>query len=407
MTRTATQRSGDVHVLIAGGGVAGVEAALALRALGDGLFDVEIVAPEHHFFYRPLAVAVPFDVGRVYRWELSDLARAAGAHFTPGALDALDTEAHVAYLGNGRRVEYDVAILTCGARSEPAIPGAFTFRGPADTESFRSLIDECKTGGARRLVFAVPSGIVWPLPLYELALMTAHELEEEAVPAEVTLVTSEPAPLALFGEHASEAVAAALAERRITVHARTYAAEVAGNALTCVPSGEIEADRVVALPRLKGPLLDGIPKDRDGFVPTDAHGRVRGTSDLYAAGDITTFPIKQGGLAAQQADAVAEAIAADAGVLPEAAPFRPVLRALLLTGSRPIFLRIELRGGRGETSSASDEPLWWPPGKIVGRHLAPFLAGRGLLEFPRKLSEEDVVRIEVDAADWHESLWRE
>src|ERR671910_2275398 len=144
MTRTAAPRSGGIHVLIAGGGVAGLEAALALHELGDGLFDVELVAPEHHFFYRPLAVAVPFDVGRVYRWELADLARAASAHFTPGALDSIDPDAHMAHLGDGRSLEYDIAVLACGARPETAVPGAFTFRGPADAERFRKLVDDFK-----------------------------------------------------------------------------------------------------------------------------------------------------------------------------------------------------------------------------------------------------------------------
>ena len=89
---------------------------------------------------------------------------------------------------------------------------------------------------------------------------------------------------------------------------------------------------------------------------------------------MTTFPVKQGGIAAQQADAAAEAIAADLGAIPEARPFRPVLRGLLLTGGAPRYLRHEVSGGRGETSTVSLEPLWWPPAKIVGRHLAPFLA---------------------------------
>jgi sulfide:quinone oxidoreductase len=408
MARTSAQRHGTVRVLILGGGVAGLETALALRELGDGLFDVEIVAPEHHFFYRPLAVAEPFDVGHVYRWELADLARAASAQFTPGALDKLDTDAQVAYMGDGRQLEYEIAVLACGARPEPAIAGAFTFRGPADAQSFRALLDEFKTArSARRLLFTVPSGIVWPLPLYELALMSALELEEEETEAEIALATSEPAPLALFGEKATAAMGAALADRHIDVHARTYAGEVTSEGLSCASGGTIAADRVVALPRFRGPLLSGVPTDRNGFVPTDPHGRVRGAGNLYAAGDITDFPIKQGGLATQQADAVADAIAADAGAIDAASPFRPVLQALVLTGGRPIFLRVDLGGGRGETSIASDEPLWWPPGKIVGRHLAPFLADAGLMEFPRRFEEDDFLRIDVDAADWHQSLWRE
>jgi sulfide:quinone oxidoreductase len=130
---------------------------------------------------------------------------------------------------------------------------------------------------------------------------------------------------------------------------------------------------------LQGQPIPGIPCDRDGFVPTDAFGRVRGLDDVLAAGDVTSFPIKQGGLAAAQAVAAAEAIAARAGadITPE--PFRPVLRGLLLTGAQPRYLRTELRGGLGETSVAQASPLWWPPGKIVGRYLGPFLAERANL----------------------------
>ena len=96
-------------------------------------------------------------------------------------------------------------------------------------------------------------------------------------------------------------------------------------------------------------------------------------SDVYAAGDITTFPVKQGGIAAQQADAAAEAIAAAAGADVDPAPFQPVLRGLLLTGGEPRYLRSELAAGRDLVGEP--EPLWWPPAKIVGRYLAPFLAG--------------------------------
>jgi sulfide:quinone oxidoreductase len=133
---------------------------------------------------------------------------------------------------------------------------------------------------------------------------------------------------------------------------------------------------VVALPRLTPTPIEGIPHDAGGFVPTDPHGRVRGIGDVFAAGDAVAFPIKQGGIAAQQADAAAETIAAAAGAPIEPEPFRPVLRGLLVGGEAPTFLRVELAGGAGDTSAAAAESLWWPPGKIVGRYLAPFLAER-------------------------------
>jgi sulfide:quinone oxidoreductase len=404
MTRTAAERRAGVSVLVAGGGVAALETALALRALASGLVSVELLAPEPHFFYRPLAVAEAFGAGHVHRWELGDLARAAGADFVPGELASVDVEAHVAEVKSGLRIGYDALVLATGARPQPAVPGALTFRGPADIEAMERLLEEIVRGEVERVVFAVPSGVVWPLPLYELALLTATELEARGVNAALTVVTSEPAPLALFGDAASAAVNGLLAARGVEVRVSAYPVEATAEGLVCRQAGALEADRVVALPRLTGPEIPGIPRDRSGFVPTDEHGRVRGSRDLYAAGDLTTFPVKQGGLAAQQADAVAETIAAAAGAAVEPSPFRPVLRALLLTGKEPAFLRVELGGGRGETSTASSEPLWWPHGKIVGRYLAPFLAELAVFDIAPE-SEEEVLRIELDAAQAHLLGW--
>jgi sulfide:quinone oxidoreductase len=133
----------------------------------------------------------------------------------------------------------------------------------------------------------------------------------------------------------------------------------------------VDADAVVSLPRLEGESVDGLPHDGAGFVATDELGWVLGLTDVYAAGDLTDFPVKQGGIAAEQADAVATAIAGDAGAAVRPRTFEPVLRGLLLTGMYPRYLRSE---HEGRSSVADLQPLWWPPAKIVGRHLSPFLA---------------------------------
>ena len=139
-------------------------------------------------------------------------------------------------------------------------------------------------------------------------------------------------------------------------------------------SGEaLSVDRVVALPRLRGQRIDGIPQTLEGFLDVDEHCRVGGTDVVFAAGDITSFPVKQGGIAAQQAAAAAEAIAVLAGASLVPHPFHPILRGLLLTGAEPQYLRRDLSGGQ-EPDWASSSPIWWPPTKIVGRRLAPFLA---------------------------------
>src|SRR5215207_4605514 len=390
-------RGNRVNVVIAGGGVAALEAALALRALAEDRVGVELLAPEPHFWYRPLAVAEPFELGEVRHFQLSKLAAEAGATFSRGELVSVDAARRLAYTSPGGAVPYSVLLIACGAVSKPAVDGALTFRGPADTAKIERLLTEIEAGEVRRVAFAVPAGAVWSLPGYERALMTAAWLATRRIAGvELALVTPEDEPLHLFGREASSAVHALLEERGIAVHTRAYPAEARTGELVLVGGGIVVADRAVALPRLQGPRIGGVPQTFEGFVPVDPHGRVTAMSDVYAAGDITTFPVKQGGIAAQQADTAAEAIAAAAGADVTPRPFRPVLRGLLLTGAQPLYLHGELAGGAGETSEASPEPLWWPPAKIAGRHLAPFLAGLAGTEAPGEPTPAAGVAVDVE-----------
>ncbi len=364
-----------MRVLIAGGGVAGLEAMLALRDLAGELVEIELVSPTPQFWYRPISVVEPFDPSRAYQFELSALAAAAGVLFTPGSLLAVDADQHRARLSNGREVGYDVLVITSGTRARVALEGALTFRGPADVEAFRMILTEIEAGLTKQVVFALPRRAGWPLPLYELALLTAAHVHERGLgDVELSLVTHERAPLWLLGDDASTAVANLLEQAGIVVHTGHFPVAIEDGRLTLHPSGSLNIDRVVALARLEGEPIEGIPHDPDGFIATDQKGRVEELVDVYAAGDITRFPIKQGGIATQQADLVAEQIAARAGANLTPRPHQLVLHALLLTGSQPLYLEAELATGRGYHTTISTDPLWWPPAKIVGRYLAPFLA---------------------------------
>jgi sulfide:quinone oxidoreductase len=353
---------------------------------------VALVAPDHEFVYRPLAVAEPFRIGEARRFPLDVLVDDAGASLLHGAVASIDPDARTVSTEDGDELSFDVLLLALGARPATAVPGALTFAGPASTGELASLLDETLAGDVRSIAFAIPAGVSWPLPLYELALLTgAHLADHGTRGVELSIVTPEEMPLALFGTDASAVIRELLEIRGIELLTHTTPLEWADGRLRIAPAGELEADRVVALPKLEGPRLQGIWHDRNGFVATDEYGRVPSEIDLYAAGDMTLFPLKQGGIAAQQADAAASAIAARAGAPVEPSPFRPVLRGLLMTGMVPRYLRSE----PGTAASVADtEPLWWPPTKIVGHYLAPFLADRlGLTGAP---SEHGAVQVDVE-----------
>jgi sulfide:quinone oxidoreductase len=190
---------------------------------------------------------------------------------------------------------------------------------------------------------------------------------------QLIIVTPEEAPLAIFGPTASAAIAELLSARGIEIETGAHTSEGAGNELILRPGDRrIEATEVIALPAMHGPGVAGLPQDEGGFIPIDDYARVTGVDDVYAAGDGTNFPIKQGGLGTQQADAAAAHIAKRLGAEVTVEPFRPVLRGKLITGDESLHLRADIAGGGG-VDKASLDYLWWPPHKVSGRYLAPLL----------------------------------
>jgi sulfide:quinone oxidoreductase len=390
---TATTKT-PLRVLIAGAGVAALEATLALRELAEDRVDIELLAPDTEFVYRPMAVAEPFAQGEVRRFPLTRLVELAGGRLTRGTLARVDLDARKVETGDGAELEWDVLLVALGAHAREGITGALTFRGPEDRQALAQLVDDASAGRVESITFALPTLAAWPLPLYELALMTKMRLADTgATTVQIDVVTPEEEPLAIFGRKASSSLRSLLETRGIGLRTRTTPAVFRDGALVVVPGRAIRTDRVVSLPIPAGPHIPGLPDDGRGFIRTDAHGRVAGRDDVYAAGDITTFPLKQGGIATQQANAAAEAIAELAGVGLTARPFRPVLRGLLLTGLSPRYLSA---GVLDDSSEVDLEPLWWPPAKIVGRHLAPFLATHLGLSAEPPPALRDAVAVDVE-----------
>lgn len=364
-------------VLIAGGGVAALEAALALDHLAGERAEVTICSPRPNFVYRPYAVGVPYGASRVTTYWLEPLAAAAGARFRCDSIASVDREARLGVTHDGESIPYDDLIVCPGTKLLWPVPGAITFWGIADEGDVRRVMREIRAGTANRIAFTLPAAEGWALPMYELALLCRAVLDKSGDDAELTIVTPEDAPLQIFGRGVAEAMAGLLAERRIEVRTATHPVRFEGGFLQTVPAGKLPFDRVVSLPQVEGRRIRGVPHDPEGFVRIDRHCKVPGGEHVYAAGDVTDFPVKQGGLATQQADVVAEAIAASLGVDLEPAEFDPVLRAVLWTGAGPRYLQGWLGGGHGETSTMTDEPPSWgtDQGKIVGRYLTGFLAG--------------------------------
>jgi sulfide:quinone oxidoreductase len=382
-------------ILVAGGGVAGLEACLALRSfLGEAELDIALLCREDRFEYRPLAVLEPFEGAPPWSMSLERFAADQDVRLIRDALAAVEPDRHVAITAYSGRLPYDALLVCVGARPVRALPGAITFRGGRDASAVRAALDAVQPGDAATIAFAVPFGAFWTLPLYELAILAVARLQARRTRAQVVITSPEAAPLEAFGTAAATAVARLLDAHGIEFIGRACA--------TAADAGELELDdgrcvraaAVVTLPYLIGRRVPGLPRDAEGFIAVDDHCRVPGADGVHAAGDVTTFPLKQGGLATQQADAAAEAMLAALGVPIVPRPFEPVLKGVLYTDREPAYLRAA-PGGKG--SEPRPYSMWWPPSKIAGRHLAPYLTTRaGAPRAPEVRPESDGIAVDID-----------
>jgi sulfide:quinone oxidoreductase len=371
--------AGDRYrVVVAGGGIAGLETVLALRELAGDRVAVTLLAPTTEFVYRPQAVREPFALGPADRYDLCEMADDLGAELVVDRLSWIDPAGRMAHTSAGHALAFDALVVAVGARMLARHPLALTIDPERIDDQLHGLIQDVESGDVRSIAFIVPAGRTWLLPPYELALMTAQRAYDAQTRVQVSVVTSEDEPLGVFGKGASTGVKRLLDDAGIeVVPTASVQMPSAGRITVTTSASPLRADRVVAMPELHGPPVRGLPAGAHSLIPIDPYCRVRGLEDVYAAGDATDYPIKHGGVSAQQGVTAAYGIAARAGAPVMPRTLRPSIRAVLMTGAKPRYLSARVAGDSGILSEISETPGWSPPDKIVADHLAPYLAEHG------------------------------
>ena len=367
----------DFEVVICGGGIAGVEGLLRLRRLTGERIGTTLVSPDEELVYRPLAVREPFAMAGIRRYPLERIVRDTGSEWIRDRLGWVDRAARKVVTEGGAELGYDALLLAVGARESSPYEHAQVFTDRNADEAFHGIVQDVEMGYVGSVGFVMPDGPAWPVPLYELALMMAERAHAMDVEPELQFVTPEPHPLAAFGGGAGEAVARLLREAGITLHTGETARIPAPGQLE-VGQDQLRLDRIVTIPKIVGPAVQGVPAAHDRFVPVDEHCLVPATDGrVFAAGDATDLPVKHGGIGSQQADTAAAGIAHLAGIGEAPGPLHPVIRGMLLTGEHPLYLAAHVIAGRGWHSEIYEQPPWPAEDKIVAEELGTYLRGIG------------------------------
>jgi sulfide:quinone oxidoreductase len=376
LVRKSVPESGTapLEVVIAGGGVAALETALALHVVAGDRVKLTLLTPSADFIYRPVAVLEPFVGVPPRRLALSRVAAEVGATLEHDGLAAVDCDRRVLHTVGQRELRYDALVVAVGARTSEVLPGVVAMDISRMDESLRGLIEEVGSGSVGSLAFVAPRS-AWPLPAYELALLGRRHARSQNVDPDIMIVTEEQQPLAVFGESVSAGIAGLLADAEIQMMVGTRVESSAGKLIANPGERELRFDRVVAVPRLAGPAITGLPADADGFLPVTSYCEVTGVERVYAAGDATDFPVKFGGIAAQQAAAAATSIASMAGAPTEPRPFDGTVHGVLLSGGKlgSLYFTSRIEGGIARDSRISPNPTWSSEAKIAARYMGSYL----------------------------------
>jgi sulfide:quinone oxidoreductase len=367
-------RRTSLEVLVAGGGVAALEAVLALQALAGRRVRLTLVAPNDAFVYRPWGVVAPAGRREARRLPLDELARDVGAVWEHDAVESADHRRRIVRTGSGRELTYDALVIAVGAKTATVPAGALALDDRSMSQDLPPLWEDIDAGMVRSVAFVVASVTTWPLPAYEVALLTREHAREKGIELDVTIITPETKPLAVFGDQASAGVAEVLAAAGVHTFAAQNAEWRSGELILHPSAQHLRFDRVVVVPQLVGPAIAGLPADADGFLPITAHAEVTGVEGVYAAGDATDFAVKQGGIGAAQADSAAESIAARAGRAVPPTAFDTHIHGMLLTGAGEfLYLSAHLEGGVARESQVGETPTWSPAAKIAAKYLGSYL----------------------------------
>lgn len=292
------------RVVVVGGGIAGVEAALTI-ARTNPRASITLVAQWPSMRIVPELVYVPFGVvPQAIDVRLIRALAADGIELHLATCQGVDIQAHELHLSTGT-LSYDSVVFAPGTVPQPT--SANRLRTLDDADRLRSALAELEQSTARHraVTLRVPEECHWTPPAFEFALLLARWRSTIGAPdirIEMAIEASE--PLDIFSFEASELVRTRLHEARVELmsHIPAHRIDLIPSSLAIEFDGLV-AQRVFGLP----------PLQPSGFYRTDSSGRV--ATDAYVVGDATEMPFKAGFAVGWHARRVAAALGGDITLL--------------------------------------------------------------------------------------------
>jgi NADH dehydrogenase len=304
------------HVVIVGGGFAGLDAARALR---KAPVSVTVVDRRNHHVFQPLLYQVataglsPGDIASPIRWILR---RQANVRVLMADVTAVDPAGRSVVLDDGDRLTYDYLILAAGAthsyfgrddwaahaKGLKTLDDALVMRRRMLLAFEEAEKEEDATRRRHLLTFVLigggPTGVELAGALAEIARHTLrHEFDRiDPESARIVLIEAGPSILQAFPESLRDSARRALRALGVEVWENARVTEVEAEAVQVgndrIPAHTILWSAGVAASALGKSL--GVPLDRAGRVNVEPDLSVPGHPEIFVAGDLANFTHQTG-----------------------------------------------------------------------------------------------------------------
>lgn len=285
------------NVVILGGGIAGVEAAICYRKEG---FDVELISDRNYLFIYPLAIWIPVNTARFddVAYPLDKLAARHGFKLTVDRVKEIDASARAFTLERGgiRRAEH--LVIALGASKTRYAGGEHTLSicgAPEHSIRLKEKIDALVARGSGKIAFGFggnpndPSGVRGG-PGFELFFNLHHHLKKLGIRDrfEMTFFAPMPSPGARMGEKALQRMKKMFIRNRFHTHYGKKITRFEENGIVFEDGSRVESDLTMFIPAGEGLGLirsSDLPKNNAGFIRINDYCEIEGIDGWYAIGD--------------------------------------------------------------------------------------------------------------------------
>ncbi|MFZ2890203.1 NAD(P)/FAD-dependent oxidoreductase [Sulfuricurvum sp.] len=285
------------NIVIIGGGIAGVEAAIYYRKEG---FNVELISEREYLFIYPTAIWIPVGTTSFENvaYPLAKIAKVHGFTLLIDRVTGINARTKTLILEQTgeRSVEYLVIAIGAAKMKHPGLEHTLSICGaPEQSLLLKEKIDALIAKGSGKITFGFggnpnDQSAMRGGPGFELFFNLHHRLKKLKIRDnyEMTFFAPMPSPGARMGEKALKMMRTLFQQNHFTTRYGKKIKYFENDTIVFEDDSRLESDLIMFIPAGNGSDMiqsSDLPQNNAGFIRINNYCEVEGVEGWYAIGD--------------------------------------------------------------------------------------------------------------------------